>query len=253
MPPAADDTYIPPQSSLAGVLGVWAAAAVPMGVLAWVIAPALSHQLSGEVPLARALMLCLTAGLIWQFVLTMILVRREQGPLAWRRVREALWLRAPRSRKTGTRGGRAWWWLLPFALLYAAEDLVPAIGVVSSHDFADLVNSDAGKEFFSGNWAWFALVMVMFIFNTVLGEELLFRGWLLPRMNGLFGRYDGLANGVLFGLYHVHQPWSIAPSLIDAFALAYPTKWFRSAWMGIIVHSLQSVFVATVLLVLTLR
>ena len=38
----------------------------------------------------------------------------------------------------------------------------------------------------------------MTVFNTVLGEELLFRGLLLPRMNGVFGRRDWLANGVLF-------------------------------------------------------
>lgn len=30
----------------------------------------------------------------------------------------------------------------------------------------------------------------MFLFNTALGEELLFRGYLLPRMNGAFGRGD---------------------------------------------------------------
>ena len=49
----------------------------------------------------------------------------------------------------------------------------------------------------------------MFVFNTVLGEELLFRGYLLPRMNGVFGRRDWLANGVLFAAYHLHVPWVI--------------------------------------------
>jgi hypothetical protein len=32
---------------------------------------------------------------------------------------------------------------------------------------------------------------VLWVFNTVLGEEL-FRGFLLPRMNGAFGRGDWL-------------------------------------------------------------
>ena len=49
----------------------------------------------------------------------------------------------------------------------------------------------------------------MFLFNTVLGEELLFRGFLLPRMNGAFGRGDWLANGVLFAAYHLHVPWAM--------------------------------------------
>jgi membrane protease YdiL (CAAX protease family) len=33
----------------------------------------------------------------------------------------------------------------------------------------------------SGNWGWFALIVALFVFNAVLGEELLFRGVLLPR------------------------------------------------------------------------
>ncbi|MBN1306015.1 MAG: hypothetical protein JXA13_16380 [Anaerolineales bacterium] len=37
----------------------------------------------------------------------------------------------------------------------------------------------------------------MVICNTVLGEELLFRGLLLPRMQGVFGKWDWLANGLL--------------------------------------------------------
>jgi hypothetical protein len=30
---------------------------------------------------------------------------------------------------------------------------------------------------------------------------------------------------------------------VDIFALAYPSRRFQSAWMGIIVHSTQSVFI----------
>jgi membrane protease YdiL (CAAX protease family) len=224
-----------------------------MGLLAWVAAPLLSHQLTGPEPFARALILCLTAGLVWQFVLVMFLVRREQGSLSRATLRDALWLRAPRSRKTGKRGGRAWWWLVPFVLLFAAEEGVPSVGLKASHDFATLAASDAGQSFFSGNWTWAGLTLLMMVFNTILGEELLFRGWLLPRMNGVFKKYDGLANGALFALYHLHQPWTMPAALIDSFALAYPTKWFRSAWMGIIVHSTQTLLFAGLLLGLVLK
>ena len=91
------------------------------------------------------------------------------------------------------------------------------------------------------------------IFNTVLGEELLFRGLLLPRMKGVFGRGDFVANGVLFAFYHLHEPWVIPTTLVDIFALAYPSRRFQSAWMGIIVHSLQSVFIIIVIFILVLR
>ena len=87
----------------------------------------------------------------------------------------------------------------------------------------------------------------------VLGEELLFRGLLLPRMKGVFGKYDWVANGVLFAIYHLHQPWTIPTALVDIFALAYPSRRFQSAWMGIIVHSTQSVFFFIVLLTLVAK
>jgi hypothetical protein len=42
------------------------------------------------------------------------------------------------------------------------------------------------------------VIVVQLVFNSVLGEDLLFRGILLPRMRGVFGRGDFVANGVLF-------------------------------------------------------
>jgi uncharacterized protein len=82
-----------------------------MGVLSWVVAPAIKDQFSGEanVPLVKALLLLLTGGLIWQFVLVVILLRREQGTLRWPVVREALWLRSPATRRAaGAEAGSGW-------------------------------------------------------------------------------------------------------------------------------------------------
>ena len=250
-PPQQDDRYASVrQYSLAEILLVWAAAAVPMGLLAWVGGPLLKDQLGGEEPLGQALLILLTLGLIWQFFLVVILLRRELGTLQWSRVRDALWLRPPRDPKSGRVGGRVWWWVLLFLFIFFLEQLVPAIPGPRVRDFGDFLDSDAGKDFFSGAWGWFAVIVVLAIFNTVLGEELLFRGLLLPRMRGAFGKWDWVANGVLFATYHLHQPWDIPTSLVDIFALAYPSKRFQSAWMGIIVHSAQSVVILIVVFTL---
>ena len=72
--PDIDDRYAAVrQYSLAQIIGVWAAAAIPMGLLAWVFAPLLRDQLGGNEPLAKSLLILLTAGLIWQFFLVLIL------------------------------------------------------------------------------------------------------------------------------------------------------------------------------------
>jgi uncharacterized protein len=57
---------------------------------------------------------------------------------------------------------------------------------------------------------------------------------------------------VLFAVYHLHIPWVIPTTLLDIFALSYPSRRFQSAWMGIIVHSAQSVVVIVVVLTLVL-
>ena len=48
--------------SLAQILAVCAAAAVPMAVLAWLVAPLLGNLLGGDAAFTKALLLCITAG-----------------------------------------------------------------------------------------------------------------------------------------------------------------------------------------------
>src|SRR5215470_13679106 len=114
------DLSVIPLYSLGKILLVWAAAAIPMGILEWVVAPALAHitQTPGIVQLA-----VLTVGLVWQFILVLILLYQETGTLRWSTIRPRLWLTAPRSPRTGERRGRLWWWLLPLVLLTAIYGL----------------------------------------------------------------------------------------------------------------------------------
>ena len=245
------------QYSLGKILTIWAAAALPMAFLGWVVAPLIGDRLDlgvgdqNRVAFTRAGLL--TLGLIWQFVLVMAIVFREEGNLRWSTIRKRCWLNAPRDVSTGEARGRLWLWLVPLMVLFAAlqaapfqdlwEAAFPFLGEPQKYSFEALMNSADRKAALEGAWQVLGLFIVLGVFNTILGEELLFRGILLPRMQGVFGKRDWLANGVLFGLYHLHQPWSIPGSIVDGtLCQALPTKRFRSAWMGIIVHSSQSVF-----------
>jgi membrane protease YdiL (CAAX protease family) len=240
------------QYTLAGVLGTWAAAALPMAALWWVIGPLLARVLDGPTALPRALILVSTAGLAWQFLLVLILVHREQGSLRWAVVKDALWLHAPRSPRTGRRGRWAWLVVIPLVIGFGIEEELPTFPKPEGRNLGVFLSSDAGQSFLSGNWAWFAILVAMVILNTVLGEELLFRGLLLPRMQCVFGRWDWAANGALFAVYHLHMPWAIPWTLLDAFLLSYPSKRYKSALIGIAVHSAQSVVILGVALTLVL-
>jgi hypothetical protein len=90
------------QYSLVKILGIWALAAVPMGILSWIVFPALSPDFESD-PLEAGVtrVVLLTLGLIWLFVLSMIIVRQEEGDLRWATVKRRLRLNTPRDPKTG--------------------------------------------------------------------------------------------------------------------------------------------------------
>ena len=115
----------------------------------------------------KALIVCLTSGLVWQFVLVAILVGREQRTLRWSTVREALWLRSPRSPRSGRVGGRIWLIVIPLILAFAAaQELVPTFPAPENRVLATLVGSDAGKAFLDGAWGWYGLLLALLVFNT---------------------------------------------------------------------------------------
>ena len=72
------------QYSLAKILGIWALAAAPMGILGWIAFPLLAPDFESA-PLGSGVtrVVLLTLGLVWLFVLSMIIVRREEGDLRW--------------------------------------------------------------------------------------------------------------------------------------------------------------------------
>jgi membrane protease YdiL (CAAX protease family) len=72
-------------------------------------------------------------------------------------------------------------------------------------------------------------------------------------MSDAFGRFDWLANGMLFGLYHLHQPWGMLGSIgSGALLYALSAKRFRTTWMSIILHSGQSLYFLAVILALVM-
>ena len=251
-----------PQLSGIRVVGIWAAAALPMAVLGWVVNPLLAGPIdrASGIP-GSARIALLTVGLVWQFILVLLIVRREGGVLSWPVLRDRLWLGPPLSRNTARPDRRLWLWLALFVPLFALSVFLmaptldagwiavfPFLAEPPEFSLAQLV-TPPGSRALEGAWWFYALFLVLALFNTVLGEELLFRGLLLPRMNGAFGRWDWVVNGVLFGMYHLHQPWGILSSVVDGAVLfALPSKLWRSAWMGIAVHSAQTVYFGLALL-----
>ena len=245
------------QYSLARILGIWALAAVPMAILGWLVYPTVAPDSRSD-PLGAGVsrIVLLTIGLFWQFVLAMLIVRQEAGDLRWTTIKRRLRLNGPLDPASGEGRARLWLWVIPFVAGIVVWEV--ALGPYVTRLWVSMVPFLAEPPGFSmnavfasrevlarlvGAWWFLGLYLANAVFNTVLGEEFLFRGVLLPRMEGVFGKWSWLANGALFGCYHLHQPWSIPANAISgAFLVAFPSWRFRSTWMGIIVHSVQSVY-----------
>ena len=255
------------QYSLAKILALWVAAAAPMGILSYVVYPAMAPDFESDpIGAAKTRVALLTVGLIWMFVLSLIIVYREEGDLRWATIRRRLWLNTPRDLKTGEPRRKLWLWLIPLILLFFAsmmfvapllgqlwESLFPFFKPPPGFDPGQLLGSPEIRTQLVGAWDFLLLFVALAFFN-IFGEEFLFRGVMMPKMGGAFGRWDWVVNGVLFSAYHWHEPWGILPLIIGSvFVLALPPRLFRSTWMSIVVHAMQYLlFIPIIFIVLGL-
>jgi membrane protease YdiL (CAAX protease family) len=77
---------------------------------------------------------------------------------------------------------------------------------------------------------------VVFVIVNVLGEELWWRGYVLPRQEASMGGWAWLVNGLLWALFHSFFQWEVIGLLPGALALAYVAQRRKSTWPGIVAH-----------------
>ena len=243
------------QYSLTKILAVWASVTVPMGLLAWVVAPAIIPHTSLHPGFVHWMLM--VVGMMWQFVVSLAVLRHELGGLHWPALKKRIWLNIPRDPRSGKPRKVLFLWALPAVaavgvgaylgswLDTAWTDWLPFLHEPSYTNAQSLADPK-----FQGQWWILGLALTSMLFNYVFGEELLFRGVLLPRMAGVFGRWDWVANSVLFGLYHVHKIWAWPSMITTAFGLSWAARRYRSFWMGPIVHGVEGFFIVVIVAVL---
>jgi membrane protease YdiL (CAAX protease family) len=247
------------QYTLWQILGIWGLVTVPMALLGWVAYPAMSAGRSA-VDAALLRINLLTVGLIWQFVLSMIILYREEGNIRLSTISRRFWLNHPISAKTRETKKSLWWWIIPLFLLTALLEITlrstfvsltgmvfPFLAEPKGYDGSALLAPELRAQWV-GAWGLLGMFFVNQLFNTFLGEEFLFRGVLLPKMEGLFGKWDWVANAAIFAFYHLHQPWGILDTIMSSLIFTFSSKRFHSNWFSIILHSGQSVFFLVLLL-----
>lgn len=87
-----------------------------------------------------------------------------------------------------------------------------------------------------GNYLFVLLYFIIGLVFNIFGEEVYYRGFLLPRMRGTFGRWDWVANGVLFTLKHVYQRWLFPGILVGGLGFAFAAGPLGSLPLAMVFH-----------------
>ena len=89
-----------------------------------------------------------------------------------------------------------------------------------------------------GRWTWAILALVLFFFNNV-GEELYFRGYLLPRQELAVGKWAWLVQALLWNAYHLFfYPWYLVFGLSLTLVIPFIAQQTRNTWTAILMHGL---------------
>jgi len=91
----------------------------------------------------------------------------------------------------------------------------------------------------AGRW-WVAVYYSAFLLCNVLGEELLWRGYLLPRQELADGRVAWVVHGLLWAAFHVFFQWTLwdfVRLVPTCCALAFVAQHRRNTWPGVVAHT----------------
>lgn len=249
------------QYSLLKIFTIWFLVTAPMTFFAFYVAPNSIKwfNIPANTPPMLVFWPWMILGMVWQFVLSLIIVYREEGNIKLSTISRRMCYTRPRDPRTGKENNWLLLWVLPFIALTfllmffvhipdVAGKLFPFINNLPEYNLMQVMGPQ-----FAGAWWLLGLVMVTLPFNYLLGEEFIFRGILLPKMKGVFGKWDWFFNGVFFAFYHLHKPHGILNQILfSGLLLSFPSKRWRSNWMAVLIHGIEGLIAFLIVLKIVL-
>ncbi len=246
-----DDRRLAPIGLVASLLyfGIPAAifSASILGLLPWMIRLGASQLFTFYVTFGGPLALLL--------VCSLVAYRWEGRPWHWAPFRDRMRLQRMTSRD----------WIFTVALIAVIYGGQMLVGPYIAPLFDGVRFFNAPKEFgevmsglqtgvfdnmrMHGRWDVFiGMTLSLFVFN-ILGEELWWRGIILPRQEVALGKWAWLVNGVLWDAFHFFYHTTLANFVAYiplTVPLAYVAWKTRSTWPGIISHLATNIAVIVV-------
>ena len=101
---------------------------------------------------------------------------------------------------------------------------------------AEALNQAAGGQM-RGQWSLLVLFLVLYFFNIV-GEELWWRGIILPRQELVFGRFTWLVHGLMWACFHLFKYWDILTLVPVCLSIAWISQKRQNNWAGLLAHAI---------------
>lgn len=234
-----------PQDGLGTIILMFAWPAVWFTILIYVI----GRQLfSGEGTTPTWLLLTITVlGTGAELVAGLILLHREGYALTLNALRERIRWQWPKGWKA---------WILVGIIFILGMSLSMVMGPVNSAlagvpGFVPpdwwpaasnpLIPVESAADAFpdvtlEGNFIFVIVYFIIGLVFNIFGEEIYYRGYLLPRMRGVFGKWDWVANGVLFTLKHIYQRWLYPGILVGGLSFAFAAGPLSSLPLAMVFH-----------------
>ena len=84
---------------------------------------------------------------------------------------------------------------------------------------------------------WILLIWVPYWVLNIMGEEILWRGTMLPRQELAFGKWSWLFHGIGWGVFHIAFGWQLLMTLLPIiFVQSYVVQRRKNTWVGVIIH-----------------
>jgi len=74
------------------------------------------------------------------------------------------------------------------------------------------------------------------LFFNIFGEELWWRGYMLPRQELVHGNSTWIIHGFLWTMFHAFKYWELAAILPASLALSFVAYKRKNSWPGIVTH-----------------
>ena len=249
-----------PQYGLSKILFMFAWPAVWFLFLIHVVAPLFFTPTPGEFLPTPIFLGVIVLGNGAELLVALILLRREGYPLTVSGLRDRVRLRWPRGWKKWGLALAAF--VIVFALSMLSAPLSQALATVPGFVPPDYwppisnptaeVTSVAGMfpdVNLAGNYFFLIAFFVIGLVFNIAGEELYYRGLLLPKMRGVFGKWDWVANGLGFWLKHFYQRWIYPSILAGSLGWAFLAGPLGSLWAASLFHWVGNFFMAFLMLI----